>query len=121
LSYTGVFNVLTGEDCIDINRKGEDPIRCYINYAKLVFSANELPETRDLTEAFFRRWVLVDFPHVFPEDPMWYDKNVTPELRDATLMVGLEAAREVLERRAFTEEADVRNRCLKSQTKYLGS
>jgi P4 family phage/plasmid primase-like protien len=112
LSYTGVFKVLTGEDCIDIDRKGKDPIRCYTNYAKLVFSANELPKTMDLTYAFFRRWVLIDFPYVFAEDPTWYDKNVKPELRDTALTVGLEAMREVLERRAFTGEADIRERWL---------
>jgi P4 family phage/plasmid primase-like protien len=112
LSYTGVFKVLTGEDCIDIDRKGKDPIRCYTNYAKLVFSANELPKTMDLTHAFFRRWVLVDFPHVFPEDPTWYDRNITPELKDTALTVGLEAMREVLERRSFTGEADIRERWL---------
>ncbi len=112
LSYTGVFKVLTGEDCIDIDRKGREPVRCYTNYAKLVFSANELPKTMDLTHAFFRRWVLVDFPHVFPEDPTWYDRNVTSELRDTALTVGLEAMREVLERRTFTGEADIRERWL---------
>ena len=110
LSYTGVFKVLTGEDCIDIDRKGREPVRCYTNYAKLIFSANELPRTSDLTHAFFRRWVIVDFPNTFPEDPTWYERNITPELRDQALTVGLEAVREVLERRAFTGETDVRER-----------
>jgi P4 family phage/plasmid primase-like protien len=112
LSYTGVFKVLTGEDCMDFDRKGREPVGCYINYAKMVFSANELPETKDLTHAFFRRWVLVEFPNVFPEDPGWYDKNITQELRNTTLTIGLEAMREVLERRAFTGETYVKERWL---------
>jgi P4 family phage/plasmid primase-like protien len=110
LSYTGVFKVLTGEDCIDIDRKGREPVRCYTNYAKLIFSANELPRTSDLTHAFFRRWVIIDFPNTFPEDPGWYDRSITPEVRDQALTVGLEAVREILERRAFTGETDVRER-----------
>jgi P4 family phage/plasmid primase-like protien len=112
LSYTGIFKVLTGEDTIDLDRKGREPIRGYTNYAKLVFSANELPKTMDLTHAFFRRWIIVDFPNVFVEDPTWYDRNVTPELRDLALTVGLEAMREVLERGAFTGEVVVRERWL---------
>jgi putative DNA primase/helicase len=112
LSYTGVFKVLTGEDCLDFDRKGREPIGCYTNYAKMVFSANELPETKDLTHAFFRRWVLVEFPNVFPEDPGWYDKNITQELRDTALTIGLEAMREVLERRAFTGETYAKERWL---------
>jgi P4 family phage/plasmid primase-like protien len=112
LSYTGVFKVLTGEDCMDIDRKGREPVRCYTNYAKLVFSANELPRTSDLTHAFFRRWVIVDFPNTFPEDPGWYERNITPEARDQALTVGLEAVKEALQRRAFTGESDVRERWL---------
>jgi P4 family phage/plasmid primase-like protien len=112
LKYTGVFKILTGEDCINIDRKGKEPLQCYTNYAKLIFSANELPETGDTTRAFFRRWVLIDFPHTFPDDPTWYDRNIRPELRDTALTIGLEAMREVLERKAFTGEADIRERWL---------
>jgi putative DNA primase/helicase len=110
LKYTGVLKVLTGEDTMPIDRKGREPIQNYINYAKMVFSANELPQTNDLTHAFFRRWVIIDFPHTFSADPTWYERNITPELRDQALTVGLEAVREVLERRAFTGETDVRER-----------
>jgi P4 family phage/plasmid primase-like protien len=112
LGYTGIFKVLTGEDCMDFDRKGREPVGCYTNYAKMVFSANELPETRDLTHAFFRRWVLVEFPNVFPDDPGWYDKNITQELRDTVLTIGLEAMREVLERGAFTGETYIKERWL---------
>jgi P4 family phage/plasmid primase-like protien len=112
IKYTGIFKVLTGEDDLVFDKKGKEPIRSYTNYAKMIFSANELPETRDLTHAFFRRWILVDFPNIFPEDPTWYERNVTPELRDQALTVGLEAVREVLERGAFTGESDVRERWL---------
>lgn len=112
ISYTGVFKVLTGEDCLDLDRKGREPMGCYTNYAKMIFSANELPETRDLTHAFFRRWVLVEFPNVFPDDPSWYNRNITQELRDATLTIGLEAMREVLERGAFTGETYIKERWL---------
>jgi P4 family phage/plasmid primase-like protien len=112
LKYTGVFKILTGEDCINFDRKGKEPIQCYTNYAKLVFSANELPKTGDTSRAFFRRWVLIDFRHTFPDDPTWYDRNIRPELRDTALTISLEAMREVLERKAFTGEADVRERWL---------
>jgi putative DNA primase/helicase len=110
LKYTGVLKVLTGEDTMPIDRKGREPIQNYINYAKMVFSANELPQTNDRTPAFFRRWVIVDFPNTFPADPTWYERNITSELRDQSLTVGLEAVKETLERRAFTGETDVRER-----------
>jgi P4 family phage/plasmid primase-like protien len=108
---TGVFKVLTGDDELTFDRKNREP-RSYTNYAKLIFSANELPKTIDLTHAFFRRWIIIDFPNIFPEDPTWYNRNITPEVRDQALTVGLEAVREVLEREAFTGESDVRERWL---------
>jgi P4 family phage/plasmid primase-like protien len=120
LSYTGVFKVLTGEDCIDIDRKGREPVRCYTNYAKLIFSANELPRTSDLTHAFFRRWVIIDFPNTFPEDPGWHDRNITLELKNTALTLGLEAVKEVLQRRAFTGETDVRDRWLEESDPIYG-
>jgi P4 family phage/plasmid primase-like protien len=112
VGYTGVFKVITGEDCMDFDRKGKEPVGCYTNYAKMIFAANELPETRDLTHAYFRRWVLVEFPNMFPDEPGWYDKNITQELRNTALTVGLEAMREVLERRAFTGETYIKERWL---------
>ena len=37
----------------------------YVNYAKLIFSCNKLPEAKDDTSAFFRRWILINFPYTF--------------------------------------------------------
>jgi len=53
-----------------------------VNYAKLIFSANKLPETRDFTTAFFRRWIIINFPNVFEgsnDDKTLLKKLVTEE------------------------------------------
>jgi len=101
LRDTGIFKALTGEDYIFIDRKGKEPVR-YRNYAKMIFAANQLPQVSDLTHAFYRRWLIIRFTGRFQEDPTWYSRVVTMEFRDRALTVGLEAMREVLERRAFT-------------------
>jgi P4 family phage/plasmid primase-like protien len=69
LQNTGVFKSLTGRDLMMGARKFKTRIK-FINYAKMIFSANEVPITYDLTDGFFRRWLIVDFPHRFldPED-----------------------------------------------------
>ncbi len=62
LKYTGVFKMLTGEDEICADRELRDPIYSK-NYTKLIFSANKLPEVIDQTYAFWRRWIVVEFPN----------------------------------------------------------
>jgi P4 family phage/plasmid primase-like protien len=61
---TGDFKKLTAFDTISAQRKFGQPFQ-YNNYAKLIFSANEVPESKDLTDAFFKRWIIIDFPYKF--------------------------------------------------------
>jgi P4 family phage/plasmid primase-like protien len=112
LKHTGYFKQATGEDPMDIDRKFKPTLKGYVSYAKMVFAANQLPQTADRTHAFFRRWVIYEFPNRFQEDPGWYERNITRELRDQALTVGILAMRDVLRRGAFTGEADVRERWL---------
>ena len=56
LSETGNFKMLVSGDSITAERKFEHPFT-FRNYAKLIFSANEIPESDDKTDAFYRRWI----------------------------------------------------------------
>lgn len=68
LKNTGVFKRLTGRDPLQASRKFKTKIG-FVNYAKMVFAANDLPRTNDLTNAFFDRWILIEFPYRFlPQD-----------------------------------------------------
>jgi putative DNA primase/helicase len=61
LHRTGTFKMLTGRDIITAEKKFQHSFK-YINFAKLLFSANKVPEAFDDTEAFFRRWIIIIFP-----------------------------------------------------------
>ena len=66
---------LIGEDAISDSYKGKDIIS-FDNYAKLLFSTNELPLVRnEKTEGFYRRLLVLTMNHK-PEhrDPRLYDK-----------------------------------------------
>lgn len=39
------------------------------NYATPLFACNEIPQTEDQSKGFFRRWILLDFPFEFTENP----------------------------------------------------
>lgn len=64
LRYTSVFKALTGGDKVRAELKFGKTFY-FVNQAKLVFSANELPEVNDRTRAFWRRWYLINFEQDF--------------------------------------------------------
>ena len=67
LSNTGDFKDLTGRGLIMAARKFKTRVK-FTNYAKFIFSANEVPITYDLSDGFFRRWLIVDFPFRFLDE-----------------------------------------------------
>lgn len=64
LKNTGEFKKLTGHDLVSASRKFLTKVN-FVNYAKMIFCANELPTTNDITTAFFNRWVMIDFIYTF--------------------------------------------------------
>jgi putative DNA primase/helicase len=61
---SSAFKTLVSGDRIDGEFKGKDSFS-FTPFAKLIFSANELPSSTELGEAFFRRWEIIDFPNQF--------------------------------------------------------
>lgn len=65
LRNTTMFKSICGDvDTLYAEKKFQNPFS-FNNYAKLIFSANQLPETHDETDAFFRRWVIIEFNRQF--------------------------------------------------------
>jgi len=64
LKNTGYFKNLTARDYVTAPRKYLGRVG-FVSYAKQVFCANTLPITYDNTEAFWNRWVLLEFPFKF--------------------------------------------------------
>lgn len=66
LSDTGIYKNLTGKDDIQANRKHKTHIT-FKNYAKMIFATNSLPHVSDVSDGFWGRWILIEFPHTFLE------------------------------------------------------
>lgn len=64
LDNTGRFKELTGRDLITAPRKFL-PAIYFKNYAKMIFSCNQLPMTYDTSDAFWQRWIYLEFPYTF--------------------------------------------------------
>ena len=88
LKETAKIKGLSGGDSINASVKFKNDLT-FTNEAKLIFSANKLPKTYDLTEAFFRRWIYIVFPYRFmplqefnklPDDKKKLCKVACPEV-----------------------------------------
>ncbi len=78
MNHVGIFKMLTGGDSINAERKFQNSFDFY-NHAKLIFSANQLPEVRgEDSLAFWRRWIIVRFPNQFLGDKA--DKHILRKL-----------------------------------------
>ena len=64
LKNTGILKKLTGNDLFPAENKFERPFY-FKSYAKLIFSCNEMPKTEDITDAFFRRLIIINFNKQF--------------------------------------------------------
>jgi putative DNA primase/helicase len=83
LKDTSMFKMLTGRDLISGRRKYMTNIH-FQNYAKFIFSCNELPMVYDMTKGFWDRWILLEYPYTFVcEDELNKNKdNHFLKLRD---------------------------------------
>jgi len=67
IDNTGKFKELVAGDPVKVEKKYEDPITIRPK-AKHLFAANTLPQADISDDAFFRRILLVAFPHTIPRD-----------------------------------------------------
>lgn len=64
LDTTAVFKQIVGGDPIPAEYKHGAAFD-FTPFARLVFSANVAPMSKDASEAFFDRWIVIPFDHVF--------------------------------------------------------
>ena len=101
-----IFKKLVSGDRVSAERKGKDPFE-FNSYAKLLFSANEMPRMRDKTGAVIDRLVIVPFTATFSKDDPDFDPYIkyklrTPDAMSYLINVGLDGLDRVLRNRAFT-------------------
>jgi putative DNA primase/helicase len=76
---TEMIKKLSGGDCITADRKYKEPLS-FINSARLVINANELPRFGELNDAILERFVLIRFPRTFRDDKV--NTNLINELME---------------------------------------
>lgn len=98
IENSGKFKTLTGDDFVNAEFKFQKAF-CFENYAKLAFSANQIPKTQDDTIAYFRRWIIAAFNQVFLGkncDPTIIKKLTTEKELSGLLNLTLEGLNRIL-------------------------
>ena len=74
---TEMIKKLSGGDVITADRKYKEPLS-FINTARLIINANELPRFSELNDSILERFVLIRFPRTFRDDKV--NTNLLNEL-----------------------------------------
>lgn len=104
METTDVVKKATGEDMLLFERKREDPLYFH-SHAKLLFSANDMPENlEEKSDAFYRRLLILDINRKIPSDKKdtQLKKKIYKEL-DYAIHMAMQALSKLYERKAFTE------------------
>ena len=111
ISSAAVFKKLVSGERLNAERKGQDPFD-FNSYAKMLFSANEIPRIKDKSGAVLSRLIIVPFNAKFlPTDPD-FDPYIKyklrkPECMEYLIQVGLDGLKNVLKNQHFTESEKV--------------
>jgi putative DNA primase/helicase len=109
IKYTGIIKTLTGGgDELTAHHK-YFAMFDFMNFAKLIFSVNEVPPTTDTTPAWLRRPVLIEFPNTFPAGDSGTildigDKISTDEELSGLLNLAVAGLQRLLRQGKFTGE-----------------
>jgi putative DNA primase/helicase len=110
LSGVSTFKMLTGGDAISAEKKFGDPF-FFVNYAKLIYSANKPPKVQDEDSfAFWRRWIILEFPNQIADDQKdihILDKLTTPRELSGLLNLALNGLARLLTAGRFSYDKNV--------------
>ena len=106
ISNPAVFKKLTSGDRLNAERKGQDPFD-FNNYAKFLFSANNIPRIKDKSGAVQSRLIIIPFNAMFSKEDPDYDPYIKYKLRkhesmEYLIQLGIVGLKRVLENRSFT-------------------
>lgn len=105
---TGKFKILTGGDLLTAEHKFQKSFQ-FVNGAKLFFSCNNVPETKDDSDAFYRRWIIIPFTQTISDnevDPQILDKLTKPSELSGLLNKAIEGRRRLLTNGRFSKEGN---------------
>lgn len=118
---TSLLKKFISGDPVTVERKNEHPFS-FVNYAKFVFSTNNLPRSLDKTGAFSDRLIIVPFnAHFSKNDPDYQPylkyELIKPDAIEALIALGVQGLKRVLYNQGFTQGDQVKQ-AMEEYTEY---
>jgi putative DNA primase/helicase len=114
ITYTGIMKQLIGGDAIEAEHKGRPHFTMREPHPIMFFSANQIPEVEDLSDAWMRRWEYTDWKQEFDvkdegksADRQLTQKLTTKEELEGLLLTLINAARNIQQTQRLTRERTV--------------
>lgn len=119
IKESSIFKKLSTGETLNVERKGKDPFD-FTNYAKLIFSANEMPRINDFSDGLGRRLQIVPFKAKFTSNDDDYDPFITDKLLSDVSMqyvlnLALKSLKRLLIEKKFTKSKAVEDELIKYQ------
>lgn len=123
LKSTSMMKGLTGGDNFSANQKFKDRVG-FVNYAKFMYSCNQLPGLPEDTMAIWRRLLLVEFPNTFTiaqQDTGLLEKMTTCDELSGLLNYALDGFKQLLIDNGFGFEIEKTREAYIRKTDFVGS
>ncbi|MHA1209402.1 MAG: DNA primase family protein [Candidatus Freyarchaeota archaeon] len=119
VAQAGLLKELSGNDQISAEFKGKDAFE-FVNSAKLIFSANELPKLQGADVHLWERILVIETPNQFPKGDPKTDPEIDLKLHTKEELSGLfnlvlEAYRRFVSRKCFAPS----KRSVELKTKWM--
>ncbi|HIC90540.1 MAG TPA: hypothetical protein EYP21_00450 [Syntrophaceae bacterium] len=108
---SSAFKAIVSGDPITAEKKYLKPFT-FEPFTKLIFSTNKLPQIQDISHAFFRRWLIVQFPNTFEgdkKDPGLLSQLTTQHELEGLLLLAIEGLNSLYEAEDFAESQGMRD------------
>lgn len=112
IANAAIFKKLVTGERVSAEQKGRDPFE-FNSFAKLIFSANEIPRIKDKTGAVLDRLVIVPFNAKFNVSKSGYKQNIKQDLvnnaeaMEYLINLGLAGLKNILQNQKFTGSTKV--------------
>lgn len=112
IANPAVFKKLVSGNPVNVEKKGTDPFD-FSNYAKFLFSANNIPRIKDKSGAVIDRLIIIPFDAVFSSDDPDFDpyikyKLITEDAMEYLAQLGIEGLKRILTNRTFSESDKIK-------------
>lgn len=105
MENTNLIKKLSGEDDIRYCFKGKTPFTERSSTTCLM-NTNSLPVSPDKSKGFYRRWLIIDFPHEFPVGRDILSEIPEKEFENLCKKI-IRIAKELIETKRFTNEGNI--------------